>query len=39
MKEIIQKDYEIFLGDEILEKLAEKLINREYSKVFVYLLI
>ncbi|OYU94209.1 MAG: 3-dehydroquinate synthase [Bacteroidetes bacterium B1(2017)] len=35
MKEIIQKDYEIFLGDEILEKLAEILINKEYSKIFV----
>ena len=35
MKEIIQKDYEIFFGTEVLEKLAEILINKEYSKVFV----
>jgi 3-dehydroquinate synthase len=35
MKEIIQKDFELFLGNEVLEKLAEILINKEYSKVFV----
>ncbi len=35
MKEIIQKDFEIFLGPEILEKLSEILINKEYSKIFV----
>ncbi|MDZ4668361.1 MAG: 3-dehydroquinate synthase [bacterium] len=35
MKEIIQKDYEIFFGSEVLEKLAETLINKEYSKIFV----
>ena len=35
MKEIIQKDFEIYFGSEVLEKLAEILINKEYSKIFV----
>lgn len=35
MKEIIQKDFEIYLGAEILEKLSEILINKEYSKIFI----
>lgn len=35
MKEIIQKDFEIYFGSDVLEKLAEILINKEYSKVFV----
>lgn len=35
MKEIIQKDFEIYFGTDVLEKLAEILINKEYSKVFV----
>lgn len=35
MKEIIQKDFEIYFGQDVLEKLAEILINKEYSKVFV----
>jgi len=35
MKEIIQKDFEIHLGAESLEKLTEILIHRAYSKIFV----
>ncbi len=35
MKEIIQKDFDIFLGTDVLEKLSEILINNEYSKIFV----
>jgi len=35
MKEIIQKDFEIYFGSDVLEKLAEILINKEYSKIFV----
>ena len=35
MKEIFNKDYNIFLGEEVFEKLAENLIIKEYSKVFV----
>jgi 3-dehydroquinate synthase len=35
MKEIKQKDFEIYLGSEVFEKLAEILINKEYSKIFV----
>jgi 3-dehydroquinate synthase len=35
MKEIIQKDFDIFLGTDVLEKLSEILINKEYSKIFV----
>lgn len=35
MKEIIQKDFKIFLGDEVLEHLAEILIEQGYSKIFV----
>ena len=35
MKEIIQKDFDIFLGTNVLEKLSEILINKEYSKIFV----
>jgi 3-dehydroquinate synthase len=35
MKEIIQKDFEIYFGSEVLEKLAEILITKGYSKIFV----
>lgn len=35
MKEIIHKDFEIFLGDDSLEHLAEILIEAGYSKIFV----
>ncbi|MBC7383817.1 MAG: 3-dehydroquinate synthase [Bacteroidia bacterium] len=35
MKEIFSKEYNIFLGDDVFEKLAETLIHKEYSKVFV----
>lgn len=35
MKEIIQKDFEIFLGEEVLEHLSAVLIENSYSKVFV----
>lgn len=35
MKEIIHKDFEIFLGEEVLEHLAEMLIELGYSKIFV----
>jgi 3-dehydroquinate synthase len=35
MKEIIHKDFEIFLGEEVLEHLAEILIELSYSKIFV----
>lgn len=35
MKQILNKDFNIFLGEDVLEKLAETLINKEYSKIFV----
>ena len=35
MKEILNKEYDIYLGSEVFEKLAENLVVKEYSKIFV----
>lgn len=35
MKEIIHKEYSVFLGEDVLEHLAAQLIDAEYTKVFV----
>src|SRR5688572_13516337 len=35
MKQIFTKEYNIFIGNDVLEKLAEDLINKAYSRIFV----
>ncbi|MCX6187451.1 MAG: 3-dehydroquinate synthase [Bacteroidetes bacterium] len=35
MKEISSKDFSVFFGDDVFEDMAQKIIENEYSKVFV----
>jgi 3-dehydroquinate synthase len=34
MKEIFSKGFNVFMGDDVFENMAQNLIEREYSKVF-----
>jgi glycerol dehydrogenase-like iron-containing ADH family enzyme len=35
MKEIFSKGYNVYMGEDVFENMAQNLIEREYSKVFV----